>query len=435
MQNVQHNEFLDLKNYSKFLNSLDVLKNKSTIAVSVSAGVDSMSLLDLSNKWAKKNKKNLVIISFDHNLRREAVDEVKYVETISNQMGWDHKTLKWEKPPTKNILEKARLARYKAISNFCKNQKIDVLLLGHHLDDLVETFFMRLLKKSRIDGLCPMNPSRKIFGITFIRPFLSTFKKDLYSYARLNNIKFFEDPTNVNNKFLRTKIRMCLENDNSLKLNLIKSVNLFCKIRTYFEKHTLDFFLNSVVIKKEGYIVIEREKLVKLPVFFIQKILIRGVSAIGNKKYPLRSKALTKLTEIIINKKNTKMTVGGCLVESKKNIISIIREFNDIKKLSFELRPGKDILWDNKFLISNKSKNTSLFVNTLGKELENLNFFKFYISKKEIFKKLSFNLKKTLPIIKTLEGFVYIPHLNVYNNLHLKDIVKIVTIDYCIKHK
>ena len=68
---------------------------------------------------------------------------------------------------------------------------------------------------------------------------------------------------------------MCLENDNSLKLNLIKSVNLFCKIRTYFEKHTLDFFLNSVVIKKEGYIVIEREKLVKLPVFFIQKILIR----------------------------------------------------------------------------------------------------------------------------------------------------------------
>ena len=169
--------------------------------------------------------------------------------------------------------------------------------------------------------------------------------------------------------------------------------------------------------------------------FFIQKILIKGVSAIGNKKYPLRSKALAKLTEIIINKKNTKMTVGGCLVESKKNIISIIREFNDIKKLSFELRPGKDILWDNKFLISNKSKNTSLFVNTLGKELENLNFFKFYISKKKFFKKLSFNLKKTLPIIKTLEGFVYIPHLNVYNNLQLKDIVKTVTIDYCIKHK
>ena len=55
-------------------------------------------------------------------------------------MGWDHKTLKWENSPTKNILEKARLARYKAISNFCKNEKIDVLLLGHHLDDLVETF-------------------------------------------------------------------------------------------------------------------------------------------------------------------------------------------------------------------------------------------------------------------------------------------------------
>ena len=57
---------------------MDVLKNKSTVAVSVSAGVDSMSLLDLSNKWAKNNKKNLVIISFDHNLRRESDADKPY---------------------------------------------------------------------------------------------------------------------------------------------------------------------------------------------------------------------------------------------------------------------------------------------------------------------------------------------------------------------
>ena len=50
--------------------------------------------------------------------------------------------------------------------------------------------------------------AEKFFDLNLIRPFLSTFKNQLYSYARLNNIKFFEDPTNVNNKFLRTKIRM-----------------------------------------------------------------------------------------------------------------------------------------------------------------------------------------------------------------------------------
>ena len=65
----------------------------------------------------------------------------------------DHKTLNGKNPSTKNILEKARLARYQGNFKFCKNQKIDVLLLGHHLDDLIETFFMRLLKNSRIDGI------------------------------------------------------------------------------------------------------------------------------------------------------------------------------------------------------------------------------------------------------------------------------------------
>ena len=90
MQNVQHNEFLDLKNYSKFLNSLDVLKKKSTVAVSVSAGVDSMSLLDLSNKWAKKNKVKMISLypDFDGNDKRRIIlDTFIFGDLHWNKMG------------------------------------------------------------------------------------------------------------------------------------------------------------------------------------------------------------------------------------------------------------------------------------------------------------------------------------------------------------
>ena len=45
---------------------------------------------------------------------------------------------------------------------------------------------------SRIDGLCPMNSSRKIFGITFIRPFLSTFKKDYILTQGLTILNFLK---------------------------------------------------------------------------------------------------------------------------------------------------------------------------------------------------------------------------------------------------
>ena len=72
-----------------------------------------MTLLHLSDIWAKKYKKKLYIISYDHNLRKESIKEIKYVKKITSKLGWKHKTLKWKNPVKKNILENARKARYR----------------------------------------------------------------------------------------------------------------------------------------------------------------------------------------------------------------------------------------------------------------------------------------------------------------------------------
>ena len=39
-----------------------------------------MSLLHLSDIWAKKYNKNLYVISYDHNLRKESVEEINHVK-------------------------------------------------------------------------------------------------------------------------------------------------------------------------------------------------------------------------------------------------------------------------------------------------------------------------------------------------------------------
>ncbi len=155
MLNVNTYNLLTIENFSKFLNSLSCIKKNPTIAVAVSSGVDSMNLLHISDKWAKKNKKNLFIISYNHNLRKESLKEIHYVKQASIKLGWKHKTLTWQNPAKKNILEKARIARYQAISKFCKKQNISSILLGHHLDDMIETFCMRIIRNSRIDGKKP----------------------------------------------------------------------------------------------------------------------------------------------------------------------------------------------------------------------------------------------------------------------------------------
>ena len=123
------------------------------------------------------------------------------------------------------------------------------------------------------------------------------------------------------------------------------------------------------------------------------------------------------------------MSAGGCLVVNSNKHISIVREFNQIKDLKLTISEGKNGLWDKKFLITNLSNSYKIFITSLGNELANKSFFEFYNSKKKL-KKLPFLVKKTLPVIKTLEGLIYIPHLNIYNNVNIIDLVKLEIVDY-----
>ena len=51
--------------------------------------------------------------------------------------------LEWKKP-IKNIQSKARIKRYELLYKKCNKLNIDNILLGHHQDDLIENFFIRI---------------------------------------------------------------------------------------------------------------------------------------------------------------------------------------------------------------------------------------------------------------------------------------------------
>ena len=421
---------LCLKNFNIFINSLNLSKSNFKLAVSVSAGVDSMSLLHLSSMWAKKNNKILQVISFNHNIRKESEEEVNLVAKYSKLLGWKHKILKWKTPSKSNILENARIARYSAISDYCRSENIKILLSGHHLDDQLETFLLRILKKSNIRGLCPMLSKRNLFGIQIVRPFLNVSKKDIYDYAILNKIKFCEDPTNHDNKYLRTKIRNFLSTNPNIKSKLIRCVNIFCKIRKYTDTQTSNFFKGNISVKNEGYIEINKENLIMLPNFLINNILNKAITNTGNKKYPLRTRSLKKLNMLISKNIYTTLSIGGCLVENKQKIIRIFREFNQVKNLSLKVQAKKKIEWDNKFTITNLLSKESIIVISFGKEIVKNLLLKRLV--KDVYKKkLPYQAIKTVPVIKTLEGSIYVPHLNISSDKYLKVNILLETIDFC----
>ena len=81
-------------------------------------------------------------------------------------------------------------------------------------------------------------------------------------------------------------------------------------------------------------------------------------------------------------------------------------------------------------MITNLSNKDNLLVTSFGRELNNKNFLNLYNLRKKNKKKLPYIIKKALPVIKTLEGSVYIPHLNIYNDISLKNLVIVDIIDY-----
>src|SRR3990172_2797015 len=77
------------------------------------------------------------------------------------------------------------------------------IALGHHADDQMETFFMRLIRGAQISGLIGMKPKNKLY----IRPLLSISKAEIVNYLDENNISYMIDSTNQSDAFLRNRIR------------------------------------------------------------------------------------------------------------------------------------------------------------------------------------------------------------------------------------
>jgi tRNA(Ile)-lysidine synthase len=105
----------------------------------------------------------------------------------------------------------AREARYKFFAETARRRKCETIFLGHHADDLVETFLINLFRGAGGAGLSGMREvSMRRIGdvdLTIVRPFLGVWRKEIDIYMGEHRIKFREDASNKNLNPLRNRIR------------------------------------------------------------------------------------------------------------------------------------------------------------------------------------------------------------------------------------
>jgi len=313
--------------FCKFENNLPIKKN---FIVAVSGGPDSLALSFLAKIYSIKKSIDIKYFIVDHKLRKDSTLEAKYVQKILKNFSIKLNILSWKgKKPKKNIQSIAREKRYKLLTDVAKKNKIQCILLGHHLDDLYENFFIRILRGSGLKGLISLDKETNKNQINLVRPLIKLDKKDLIYIS--NNIfgTYIKDPSNEDEKFKRVKIRNFLE---QLTLEGLDKKKFYLTIKNLkFANENIEFYIkknfeNNVTILEKKNIIILNEFFFSQSNEVIFRSLTEVIKIVGKKYYPVRGKKINKLIELIGNKFTFKVTLGGCIIKKVKETVILSKE-------------------------------------------------------------------------------------------------------------
>ncbi len=313
--------------FKKFENSF---KPNSNFIVGVSGGADSLALAFLSKLYAFKNNLNPKFYVVDHRLRKDSTKEALKVKKILKSLKIYSEILTWKgKKPFNKIQSSARKKRYDLLFSKCNKFRIYNLVVGHHIDDLFENFFLRLVRGSGLKGLVSLGEETKIANIKLLRPLIRFNKKDLIYISKFVFNFYVEDPSNYNTKFRRIKIRNLIEELKSIGLNK-KKFQLTIEnlkrsdqtIRFYVDKNKKN---NSVVNQKKKELILKEN-------FFDNsyEVVLRSLSDlihfIGKKQSPVRGKKIDNILSKIKKKRFYKETLGGCVIKMVNQTVILSKE-------------------------------------------------------------------------------------------------------------
>ncbi len=308
---------LNKSNFYSYLSYLKCFENKPHVAVGVSGGPDSMALVFLLNQWIKFKKGKLSALVFDHGIRSNSKEESFKVKDILKRLDIDSFIIKVK---SHNLIKKnmaqARTNRFEGLINYCKKNNISHLFLGHHFDDNLETYLIRKLNGSNVEGLGSMNFITCFNNIQIIRPFIEISKKSILNFNKKNKINFINDPSNVDINFTRVKVRKFLKSKINNKLVNLEYKKIKKEIPNY-KKMIWELLIRSLVEIKSNKIKISFYKIIKLDDLIIEKHILLLIKFFSNKKYQTKSSKIN-LFILAMKKPSFKMfNLSGIII--KKN--------------------------------------------------------------------------------------------------------------------
>lgn len=291
------------------------------ILLAVSGGADSMVMASLFSMLTKCLNIEVVVVNFNHNLRKESVKEAKIVQKFISSLNIECvlKNLNTKEFAKKNdisIETAGRQLRYLGLEEVAKKYKCNKIATAHNMNDNAETVIMWLLRGTGTEGLTGIPMIRKIDkNLSVIRPLLPISRNLIDDYAKRKKIKFCTDKTNFKCDYTRNKIRLKLipqlKEINPSVIDHIYNLSCIFKDETAYFKNKISVFISKFVKITENATTINLKAFYKQDKILQYKIL---KEILPDKK---RAIQINNVFNFLKDKKNKSYTISKQWIAKK----------------------------------------------------------------------------------------------------------------------
>ena len=280
----------------KVLNTIKeykLIENGDRVVVGVSGGPDSISLLNVLNKFQKNKIINfeIIVAHINHQIREEADSDEEYVKEYceKNQIKCYTKridVIKYANNNKMGLEEAGRKIRYDFFDEILKKENANKIAIAHNKNDKAETIIMNIIRGSGISGLRGIEPIRE--G-KYIRPIIDCERYEIEKYAEDNKLNPRIDKTNFENDCTRNKIRNIVLPyvNKEFNSNIIETLNRLSLVAIeedeYIKKQVVETYNRIKIEETLGQIVLNLKEFNLKDMLIRKKLLIYTISKLlGN---------------------------------------------------------------------------------------------------------------------------------------------------------
>lgn len=183
----------------KAVDDYGMIDNNDKIAVGISGGKDSLSLLIALKNLQRfyPNKFEIEAITVSLGLPGASYEDIaklcKKLDVNYTVINTDIGQIIFNERKEKNPCSLCSKMRKGALNDAAEKLKCNKVALGHNRDDVIETFFMSLFYEGRINTFSPVSflDRKKIYSI---RPLMYVPEQDAKNFILKSNINIVKNP-------------------------------------------------------------------------------------------------------------------------------------------------------------------------------------------------------------------------------------------------